>query len=79
MQRGRKSLEARSVANVVAMNAASPFMKRPTAPKELSKEQKVEWDAIVDQMPEDWLTPETWPVLTNLCRHIIYARTSRMN
>jgi hypothetical protein len=74
MQRGRKSLEARSVANVVAMNAASPFTRRPKAPKELSKEQKVEWDAIVDRMPEDWFTPETWPVLTNLCRHIVYAR-----
>jgi hypothetical protein len=74
MQRGRKSLEARAIENVVAMSCASSPMKRPKAPKELSSDQKVEWNAIVDRMPEDWLTPETCPILTNLCRHIVYAR-----
>ena len=74
MQRGRKSLAARSISNVLALSSPTCLLDRPKAPPELTKEQKAEWDRIVGRMPSDWFGPEMWPMLANLCRHIVYAR-----
>jgi hypothetical protein len=64
-QRGRKGAAALSVV-AGTINA----VERPEPPAELTAEQAWEWQAIVDRMPADWFTVETWPVLMLLCRHI---------
>jgi hypothetical protein len=47
---------------------------RPKPPDELTDEQAVEWRAIVDRLPADWFTRETWGLLVQYCRHVIAAR-----
>lgn len=65
--RGRKS--AASLAVVTVMPG-----QRPEPPEELTTEQAQEWRAIVARMPADWFLQESWPMLANLCRHIVTAR-----
>lgn len=65
--RGRLSTVAQMTPKVVSV-------KRPDAPKELSAEQKVEWDAIVGRLPPDWFPRESHPTLMQYCRLIIRAR-----
>ena len=67
-KRGRKSAAELAVASVVEIQP------RPVAPSELTDEEAVEWEAIVSRMPATWFTRETWPLLVQLCRHIIGAR-----
>jgi hypothetical protein len=62
-QRGRKSAEALSVVTTIPG-------QRPEPPDTLDEDESVEWRAIVERMPTDWFTRETWPVLAELCRHI---------
>jgi hypothetical protein len=62
-QRGRKSAEALSV--VMGIPG-----QRPAPPDNLDEDEAAEWRAIVERMPADWFTRETWPVLAELCRHI---------
>ena len=57
MQRGRKSLAARSISNVLALSSPTCLLDRPKAPPELTKEQKAEWDRIVGRMP----SYSVWP------------------
>ena len=45
--------------------------ERPPPLPELSEAEAVEWRRIVDRMPADWFTAETWPVLGALCRHTV--------
>ena len=47
---------------------------RPEPPDELTAEQAEEWRVIVGRMPADWFTRETYPLLVDLCRHIVRAR-----
>jgi len=49
-------------------------LARPKPPAELTKEQAVEWTAIVDRLPADWFRRESHPQLVQYCRHIITAR-----
>ena len=45
MQRGRKSSAARSMANVMALQGLDGSNEeRPKPPRELTKEQREEWD-----------------------------------
>ncbi len=67
-KRGRKSAAEIALAPVVGI------VPRPGAPDELTDEEAVEWEAIVARMPGDWFTRETWPLLVQLCRHIVAAR-----
>jgi hypothetical protein len=69
-QRGRQSAVALSV---VSPHAVLPG-DRPDPPKDLTTEEAVEWRVIVQRLPTDWFPPETWPVLIQLCRHIITSR-----
>ena len=68
MKRGRKSLEEH--ATVVSLVPGI----RPDPPKELSPEQSQEWRAITTRMTAGWFTPEVWPLLAQLCRHISISR-----
>lgn len=65
LQRGRK----RELAVVTTMPD-----RLPEPPQCLSDDQAHEWRAIVTRMPSDWFTPETWPLLEQLCRHITMCR-----
>jgi hypothetical protein len=65
---GRKSIAALSV------QAVGEALPRPDAPYDLTDEQAAEWWAVVNRMPADWFKRETFPLLTQYCRHIIAAR-----
>ena len=47
---------------------------QPEPVEELSAEERVEWRKFTARLPADWFPPETWPVLAQLCRHIVQAR-----
>lgn len=67
-QRGRKSLAALAVPSPIET------IQRPDAPYDLTDEQADEWRAVVGRMPADWFPRETWPLLSQYCRHIVNAR-----
>ena len=48
--------------------------RAPKPPRELTKDQREEWDEISARMPEDWFGRETFPMLVSLCRAITYSR-----
>lgn len=50
---------------------------RPAAPDELNHEEAEEWLAIVNRLPADWFSRETYPLLIQYCRHVITARRVR--
>lgn len=66
--RGRKSVAALSVAVPLGIT------NRPDAPYDLTDEQADEWRAVVNRMPADWFQRETWPLLSQHCRHVVAAR-----
>lgn len=49
-------------------------VERPDAPYDLTDEQADEWRAVVNRLPADWFTRETWPLLAQYCRHVVSAR-----
>lgn len=67
-QRGRKSAAALTVKPI-----AGPVdrIERPDAPYTLSDLAAEEWRAIVNRMPADYFPRETWPMLAQLCRHVV--------
>lgn len=67
-QRGRKSVAALAVVSPIET------VPRPDAPYDLTDDQAEEWRAVVDRMPADWFPRETWPLLSQYCRHIVNAR-----
>ena len=68
--RGRKSAAS---GELVAVSAVQ-VMARPDAPYDLTDEQADEWRSVVDRLPADWVPRETWPILTQYCRHVVTAR-----
>ena len=52
--------------------AAMP--QRPEAPHELGDEAAAEWRKIVKCMPPQHFIRANYPILVQLCRHIIEAR-----
>lgn len=68
--RGRKSAASLAVIGPGGVQT----IRRPDPPAELTGEQADEWTAIVNSMSADWFPRATWPVLAQLCRHIIRAR-----
>jgi len=69
MGRGRKTLK-------VQLEGVGPVIpgRPPPAPDGLEPDVADVWRALAARMPVDWFTPETFPVLTELCRHVVYAR-----
>lgn len=47
---------------------------QPEPLEELSAEERLEWRKFTTRMPADWFPPETWPMLSQLCRHICQSR-----
>lgn len=67
---GERGPRPSSELSVVSINA----YERPAAPEELTQQQAEEWRAIVRRLPPDWFKRETWPLLAQLCRHVVNAR-----
>lgn len=67
-QRGRKSEIG------LALVAGSFQGQRPPAPERLNDEEREEWNAIVNRMPPDWFTRETWSMLKSLCAQVCIQR-----
>jgi hypothetical protein len=66
--RGRKS--AAEMAVVVPIHGS----RWPSAPGELTDEQKRVWDTVVQHLPADWFPRETHGLLAQYCRHVVSAR-----
>ncbi len=69
-KRGRRSTASLSIVPLGDLLARG----RPKAPKELTPEQAVEWEAIVHRLPADWFPRESHGLLVEYCRHVIRAR-----
>jgi hypothetical protein len=48
--------------------------QRPDAPYDLADEEAEEWRAIVNTMAPDHFMRGNYPILAQLCRHIVIAR-----
>ena len=59
---------------VLASPVGVTAIARPAAPLDLTPEESIEWEAIVGAMPAEWFPRETWPLLTQYCRHTVTAR-----
>ena len=68
MRRGRKTQAALAIVPKI------PGHIRPAAPSDLSKAEQEVWKQIVDAMAPNWFGPETWPVLRELCFHVVTAK-----
>jgi hypothetical protein len=53
---------------------SSEFIQRPDAPYDLTDEQAEEWRAIVSAMGPAHFMRGNYPLLAQLCRHIVNAR-----
>jgi hypothetical protein len=67
--RGRPSLEA-----LMVRHHPTEIVQRPEAPYDLTGEQSEEWRAIINFMPPDHFMRGNYPLLAQLCRHIVSAR-----
>ena len=65
--RGRKP--ATELATVTTLETA-----RPEAPVELSAEERIEWDKVVNRLPVDWFPSETHAMLAQYCKHCSAAK-----
>ena len=65
-QRGRKSAASLSIVPVSGI-------QRPEPPPELSPEESAVWTATTRAMKPDWFGPETHPMLSGYCFHVVQA------
>jgi hypothetical protein len=72
VQRGRKSAESLSVVVSLPAGGQVPGV-RPDPPDDLPPDQAETWRVTVQRMPADWFTPELFPLLRQLCRHVSYS------
>lgn len=59
---------------ILAAAAALVRQKPPPPPKDLTIEEAAQWYNITMNLPADWFPPETWHLLTELCRHICSSK-----
>ena len=67
--RGRESM-----ASLMVPENPTEIVQRPDAPYDLTDQQADEWRAIVNTMPADHFMRGNFPLLAQLCRHIVNAR-----
>lgn len=65
---GRVSAAALAVVQPVEIS------ERPAPLSELTVEEKQEWKRVLNDLPADWVTPSTYGLLLQLCRHQVQAR-----
>ena len=66
-KRGRKSRD--ELSQVVLLPGVVPG-ERPAPPDHLTAQQAEVWRQFTGRMPSDWFQCETWPLLSQLCRHV---------
>src|SRR5262249_50335334 len=66
-QRGRKSAASLSIVPVTGI-------QRPEPPPEFTPEEAAVWTATTRAMRADWFGPETHPMLSALCFHVVAAK-----
>jgi hypothetical protein len=71
--RGRKS-----IASPLLSGGSLETLTGPTAPYDLADSETAEWRAIVAAMPPDHFRRTHFPMLSQLCRHIIASRRVAM-
>lgn len=69
-RRGRRS----AAELMIARGPSAAIASRPDAPYDLGDLEANEWRAIVDSMPPEHFARVHFPMLTQLCRHIVAAR-----
>ena len=62
------------MAELMVPENPAEIIRRPEAPYDLTVEQSEEWHAIVQTMPADHFMRGNYPLLAQLCRHIVSAR-----
>jgi hypothetical protein len=62
------------MASLMIRDVPTEIMQRPDAPCDLTDEQAEEWRAIVDVMDAGHFMRGNYPLLAQLCRHIVNAR-----
>ena len=67
-QRGRRSAAS------LALPEIASSVPRQAAPHDINDEETEVWAAVVNDMPADWFSPATRPLLTQYCRHVVQAR-----
>ena len=67
MKRGPKGIYDRMGGPIIPGQRALP-------PDDLEPDEAAEWNQITARLPDGWFTAENMPMLTQLCRHICYAR-----
>jgi hypothetical protein len=63
-----------SIASLMVHANPAEIIQRPDAPYDLTDEQAEEWRAIVGVMDADHFMRGNYPLLAQLCRHIVNAR-----
>ena len=67
--RGRESM-----ASLMMPENPTEIIQRPDAPYDLADEEADEWRAIVNTMPADHFMRGNFPLLAQLCRHVVASR-----
>jgi hypothetical protein len=68
-RRGPKSL-----ADVMVAESPAGILNRPDAPYDLTDVEADEWRAIVASMPPEHFARIHYPMLAQLCRHVVASR-----
>lgn len=63
-----------SIAELMIPENPIDTVQRPDAPYDLDDEESAEWRAQVSAMPADHFTRNTFPMLAQLCRHVVATR-----
>ena len=66
--RGRKSITD------LMIDGSTSVIQRPDAPSTLTDAEADEWRAIVASMPPEHFARIHYPMLTQLCRHVVASR-----
>ena len=66
--------DRKSMAELMVPTTFAEIIPRPEAPDDLTDEQSEEWHAIVNTMPADHFMRGNFPLLSQLCRHIVASR-----
>lgn len=63
-----------SMAELMTPKNGLEKVERPDAPYELDDEEALEWKAQVEAMPAGHFTRSTFPLLVQLCGHVVTSR-----
>src|SRR4051812_40805502 len=69
-KRGRKSAESLAIIEAPAPIAT---VTRQQPPHDLSDEECEVWVSVVNDVPADWFSPSTVPLLAQYCRHVVHS------